>query len=95
MPKLMNCWEFKNCGREKDGLMTPILGECPVASAMKFDGLNEGLGAGRACWMVPDSACVQSSPKGRRLCHTCEFYKRVIFEQDQEASFKFASTKKD
>jgi hypothetical protein len=94
MVKRLNCWEFKNCGREKDGLMTPILGECPVAKAMKFDGLNDGIGAGRACWMVPDSACVRASVKGRPPCHSCEFYKRVVFEQDQEICFKFTSANK-
>ncbi len=91
MTKAMNCWEFRNCGREKGGLMVPILGECPVASLLKFDGLNDGVGAGRACWMVGDSECQRTCLKGRRTCYDCEFYKRVVFEQDKQVRFKFSS----
>jgi len=45
----LNCWEFKNCGREKGGLMVNSIGECPVASAMQYDGMNSGVAAGRVC----------------------------------------------
>jgi len=93
MTQKLNCWEFKNCGREKDGLMVPILGECAVCSYMKFDGLNEGQGAGRACWMVPH-ATAKSDGTGSacsRRCHSCEFYKRVVFEQEDTTRFKYTS----
>ena len=89
----LNCWEFKNCGREKGGLLTEALGECPVPRAMKFDGHNDGKGAGRACWMVRDSACrlsnSQHSPSDP--CCDCEFYKRVVFEQEGDTRFRFTS----
>ncbi|MFQ6113174.1 MAG: two-CW domain-containing protein [bacterium] len=39
----LNCWEYKNCGREKGGVLAEVLGECPVSTAMKFDGLNDGI----------------------------------------------------
>ena len=91
-PKL-NCWEYKNCGREKGGLMVGVLGECPVATAMQCDGMNEGIAAGRVCWTLKNS--------GNRLaecghgmghpCHTCEFYRRVVHEEADRAQFRFAS----
>jgi hypothetical protein len=93
MPGKLNCWEFKNCGREKSGLMVPILGECPVPGSMKFDGLNNGQGAGRACWMV-DRAPLRLRA-GRSTCSsrccTCDFYKRVVFEQKENTRYKFTS----
>lgn len=74
--------------------MAPVLGECPVPAAMKFDGYNGGQGAGRACWMVahtvtPNEGC--SNPVCSRRCHTCEFYKRVLFEQEENARCRFTS----
>ena len=93
MTRKLNCWQFKNCGREKGGLMAEILGECPVATAMKYDGLNGGFGAGRACWMVPDSGCRENLTSSSHIdpCYTCEFYKRVVFEQEEKTRFRFTS----
>jgi hypothetical protein len=93
MTSKLNCWQFKNCGREPGGVMAEILGECPVAATMKYDGLNDGVGAGRACWMVPDSACRESRTQLTRVdpCHACEFYKRVVFEQEEATRFRFTS----
>jgi hypothetical protein len=93
MNSKLNCWQFKNCGREPGGVLAEALGECPVAAAMKFDGLNDGVGAGRACWMVPDSACRESRSQMARIdpCHTCDFYKRVVFEQEETTRFRFTS----
>ena len=73
--------------------MADVLGVCPVSEYMKFDGLNGGLGAGRACWMVPHGADAAE----RRIaacscrCYTCEFYKSVVFEQEENTRFKFTS----
>jgi hypothetical protein len=89
----LNCWEFKNCGREKDGLLIDLLGECPVSTAFKFDGLNDGQGAGRACWMVENS-CGRKSRRAdghQTPCCECEFYKRVLFEEEESTSFRFSS----
>ncbi|MEW6412419.1 MAG: two-CW domain-containing protein [Candidatus Zixiibacteriota bacterium] len=95
MTKKLNCWEYKNCGRENGGLMAPILGECPVPSYLKYDGLNGGIGAGRACWMVPHGLCSSASGSSvcSRRCYTCEFYKRVVFEQEESTCFKYTSIK--
>ncbi len=90
----LNCWQYKNCGREKGGLMVESLGECPVSTTMKYDGLNGGQGAGRACWMVPHSASHSDHDPGNgrwNACHNCEFYKRVVFENKEKTRFRYVS----
>lgn len=90
MTRKLNCWQFKNCGREKGGLMADALGECQVPSAMKYDGMNDGVGAGRACWMISGTGC--HGPSGQiHGCSQCDFYKRVLFEQEERTLFRFAS----
>lgn len=92
MTRKLNCWEFRNCGREKGGLMVDILGECPAATSMKYDGHNDGVAAGRACWMVPRTGCRLYGAGSRSVqCHNCDFYRRVVFEQAEGACFKFSS----
>ena len=79
----LNCWQFKNCGRESGGLLADLLGACPVAQAGKYDGENGGIAAGRVCWKVP-GACLRCegtlSGQGKP-CHECAFYKRVHYEE--------------
>ena len=89
MPPRLNCWEFKNCGREPGGLMAETRGVCPVALAMKFDGVNGGLAAGRSCWAVTERSdhSLNGSPDTR--CHRCEFYRRVLFEEEQNTAHAF------
>lgn len=84
----LNCWQFKNCGREKGGLLADVLGECPVSAALKYDGINDGRSAGRACWMIYKLAAGECSGQA---CHTCEFYRRVLFEQDERVCGKYSS----
>jgi hypothetical protein len=89
----INCWQFNNCGREPGGLMAEHDGVCPVATAMKFDGLNGGQKAGRVCWLVK----AQSHDHARQMrcfgrsCHTCDFYRRVMFEEADVAIARFSS----
>ena len=83
----LNCWEFHNCGREKDGLMIDRLGECPVSTAMNYDGANDGVAGGRICWAVLKS---QNRLAGAGMCtgtscQTCEFYRRVQHEEKATA----------
>ncbi|MFH1688368.1 MAG: two-CW domain-containing protein [bacterium] len=92
MTKKLNCWQYRNCGREPGGLLADSLGQCPVATTLKFDGMNDGVAAGRACWMVADSCCRRKQRAGRGDgCHACEFYRRVLYEQEESALFRFAS----
>jgi len=88
----LNCWQFKNCGREKGGLMASTLGVCPVAEAMRCDGQNHGIAGGRVCWSLRvsgnrlTSSGICSSPS----CHNCEFYRRVLYEEAEQAQFRFS-----
>lgn len=84
----LNCWQFKNCGREQGGLLAHIVGECPASSTMRFDGRNGGLAGGRACWLVEKTPCHGSLADG---CHNCEFYRRVLFEEDSHMSGQYHS----
>jgi len=93
MERLLNCWEYKNCGRERGGLMVHLLGECPVSTARAFDGTNGGIAGGRSCWMVRDSnrltrlqICCGNS------CNTCEFYRRVRHEGQPAATQELTAT---
>ena len=74
--------------------MADKLGVCPVPAAMKYDGQNDGIGAGRVCWVVPNSAC-QKNRLTRQInsCFECTFYKRVVFEEEENVLFKFSSVK--
>jgi hypothetical protein len=83
MKHRLNCWEFKNCGREPGGVLAKTLGVCPVALHMKRDGDNGGRAGGRACWTIPLrdaegqplTACIE------KACHQCAFFQRVRFEE--------------
>lgn len=78
----LNCWEFKNCGRERGGVLTPVQGECPVASSWSYDGTNEGIAGGRVCWqikMLPDNELEDNICRGSD-CKVCEFRRRVLYE---------------
>ncbi len=93
MTQKLNCWQFKNCGREKGGLLADVLGECPVSTMMKYDGTHGGRGAGRICWMVPLSTCRKESTRLglSQRCHACEFYRRVVYEEAEKATCTYAS----
>lgn len=74
--------------------MTPICGECEVPKAMKYDGINGGVAAGRSCWMVLGSTCrLERKSQNLMSCYNCAFYKRVVFEEEENISFKFSSIK--
>ena len=68
-----NCWEFKNCGRQKDGPKEKELGLC---SAFPDHG--------RDCWAVAGTLCggkVQGTAAEKLgNCRLCEFYKAVMMD---------------
>ena len=72
--------------------MVDVLGECPVPKAMKHDGHNDGIGAGRACWMVQPFTCLLKSSQRQpsNPCYDCSFYKRVVFEERENMQFRFS-----
>lgn len=83
MKRKLNCWEFKNCGREPGGIMTAESGVCPVARAGSFDGTNDGVAGGRACWEVrrQSTKLAANDICGTASCSTCEFRRRVNYER--------------
>ncbi|HUV30299.1 MAG TPA: hypothetical protein VMY05_04300 [Acidobacteriota bacterium] len=93
MSAKLNCWEYLNCGREKGGLLVEMLGECPVATAMKYDGIHDGKAAGRICWVVRNSSGnrAQSTDLSCPNCHACAFYRRVLYEEADNITCRFAS----
>ncbi len=77
----MNCWEFVNCGREPGGDRADDLGVCPAAADRRFDGLNDGINAGRVCWIVAGTEnndrphCILADR--HHPCQECSFYQQV------------------
>jgi two-component system NtrC family sensor kinase len=83
--KKLNCWEFKNCGREPGGINVTELGICPSASEEKADRINNGHNAGRVCWAVSGTFC-QGEVQGSFACKLyrctdCDFYKQIRTEE--------------
>lgn len=78
---MVNCWEFKKCGREKFGAKVQELGECPAAIDVSSDGFNGGENGGRICWAVTGTFCggeTQGTFAEKQLsCMTCDFFKAV------------------
>ena len=73
------------CGREPGGGQVEKQGVCPAADNPVFNGLNQGEGAGRACWLVAGTFCkgkIQGSFAGKKeSCRECEFYKKIHGEE--------------
>lgn len=86
--KKLNCWEFKECGREPDGKNSATLGECPAAQEKRLDGVFGGTNAGRACWIVAGTMCkgeVQGTFAQKLAdCATCDFYQMVQSEEGKD-----------
>jgi hypothetical protein len=71
----LNCWEFKNCGRESDGASADELGVCPAYPKH-----------GKHCARVAGTFCdgeVQGT-FARKLgdCIKCDFYKSRYYDAD-------------
>ena len=84
----LNCWEFKNCGRQPGGAKVDELGMCPAAMAQNADGLNGGKNGGRICWAVSGTFCegkVQGTFAEKKLsCMGCDFFKKVKEEEGEK-----------
>ncbi len=82
MTQKLNCWQYKNCGREEGGILADELGVCPVSISMKHDGTNGGLAAGRVCWKLHKTSppSLDSCANGGPACQQCAFFRRVQFE---------------
>lgn len=84
----INCWEYKKCGREPDGLRAHELGVCPAACETRCHGIHSGINAGRVCWLVAGTLCcgeVQGAfARKMATCLECDFYKEVCREEGPE-----------
>jgi len=84
----LNCWEFKNCGREPEGQRVADLGACPAATEKRLDGAHEGRNAGRACWVIAETVCHEKIPRTffekYRTCVQCDFYNNVRKEEGSQ-----------
>lgn len=81
----LNCWEFMKCGREEGGSKAEELGVCPAAKETLGNGLNDGVNAGRICWVIAGTLC-GGETQGQFVykyenCLKCEFYKYVDEEE--------------
>jgi len=85
MKKILNCWEFKQCGREPGGNKTSELGICPASTEKSLDGFHHGDMAGRACWVIAGTFCAGEiqgdSAQKTGNCSKCEFFKKVLEEE--------------
>jgi len=89
-PKL-NCWEFKNCGRESAETTTHDLGVCPAAIAHQVDGVNSGVNGGRVCWAVAGTlgqsedakTCTATFSEKIVDCVLCDFYQYVLDHEEK------------
>jgi hypothetical protein len=84
----MNCWQFKNCGREPEGANVPKLGCCPAAIEESTEGINGGHNAGRCCWVVAGTYCggkVQGTLAAKLLdCMHCDFFTLVVRSEGRQ-----------
>ncbi|MCL5021857.1 MAG: hypothetical protein M1497_00530 [Nitrospirae bacterium] len=82
---MKNCWEFMQCGREKNS----GLGVCPAATEVRANGVNGGTNGGRVCWAVAGTFCageVQGTYAQKlKTCASCAFRLTVR----EEVSYKF------
>lgn len=90
----LNCWEFMECGREAGGAKVSELGECPVTTEKKLDGIHDGSNAGRACWVVAGTMCsgeIEGTfAKKFDDCEVCDFYMNV--KEEEGVDYQFAAT---
>ncbi|MCI5222687.1 MAG: hypothetical protein D3924_08470 [Candidatus Electrothrix sp. AR4] len=77
----VNCWEFKECGREPGGKNVSIYGVCPAAVEDRADGIHQGKNGGRCCWVISGAHCKKKKlgedTAALTACRECDFYNIV------------------
>lgn len=68
-------------------------GTCPASQAFRFNGVHNGIAAGRACWVV-ENTLNNGQPQGTfankiGTCQRCSFF----FQVRKEEGDKYVSTK--
>jgi len=82
-PEKKNCWEVMRCGRGPAGTNGNV---CPAGTETRLDGVHGGINAGRACWIVAGTECVDGMTSGKfakkmETCFNCAFYRLVRAEE--------------
>lgn len=81
----LDCWEYKECGRQPGGERVSELGVCAAAGESRLDGHNDGTMGGRSCWVVPGTLCsgvaCSSFDEKYPHCRKCDFFELVQLEQ--------------
>ncbi|OGW28973.1 MAG: hypothetical protein A2X56_04450 [Nitrospirae bacterium GWC2_57_13] len=92
----VNCWEFKQCGRQPGGEKVEELGVCPVTEARKLHGVHGGVNAGRACWIVAGTMCggkvAGTFAQELGNCWKCDFYSSVR-SRENDATLGFSGSR--
>lgn len=85
MKRRINCWEYKQCGREPGGDKAHELGICLASVQKRANGIHGGANGGRACWAISGTLCggrPQGSFAGKiGACNECDFYQMVEKEE--------------
>ncbi len=93
--KKLNCWEYKQCGREVSGSQSVDLGVCPAALEVRNKGMHNGKNGGRSCWIISGTLCngeTQGSFATKiTSCIECDFY-QLVAEEEKEAFESIAQT---
>ena len=86
---MLNCWEFKKCGRQIEEQKAEELRVCPVASDTSVNGANREQNSGRICRAVAGTFCdgeVQGTfTQKTKNCFNCDFMRMV--NQEERAKF--------
>lgn len=84
----LNCWEYKNCGRQPGGENVDEFGICTASTDQTLDGIHEGKNCGRACWVNSGTYCkgqVQGTFEQKYMtCQVCDFYLMVEHEEGEQ-----------
>ena len=87
--KKLNCWEYMKCGRQSNGFNSEKLGVCPASTTETYNGLNNGVNAGRFCWKIVGTMCSSTIKATSALeiesCLHCPFFEQV--ENEERSSF--------
>jgi hypothetical protein len=84
----VNCWEFRNCGRQPGGENVEDLGLCAAATTSIMEGIHGGIKGGRACWIIVGTQCGlngnETGDKHKRACVSCDFFNLVKVQEGME-----------
>jgi hypothetical protein len=80
----LNCWEFKQCGRELGGKNAAAEGVCLAAAAQHADSIHGGKNGGRCCWVTARTLFTNVAQFD--TCRRCDFYESV--RREEQTDFK-------